>query len=525
MKKFNILKFFILVAIVSFFFSCDDDEFLTEHPKSFNAPENTFISTKGFQTAVNGLYNQVQNEYAIFVHGSFWVGTDLALNGNLHGNYAPPELLGETMNSNYVCARLIWDWAYALIANANQIIQAVDNPDVKWDSPNDPDLMEAQARFFRAYAYRTLSYLFGGVPIVEEVGKPFKLDYTRQPLSQVLDFIANDLTFAMNNLPEETTEEGRIVKAAAQHLLAENYIYAGKPELAEPLLKGIIQDPKYQLMTSRFGNHTNEPGDVFSDLFKENNHNRSSGNLESIWVIQYQYNYGMGWNYFRTWIRRTWVPYYARVSGLVLCDSLGGRGLGRLRPTQFWLDSYEDQDIRNSKYNIRRHYFRNAPGDPKYGQEIPITDDLRTSGSLYEHTTKFYFGVTKDNPSYAFYHKDYYKIRLADTYLLLAEAQFRLGKLDDAAISLNAIRARANATLISGSDVTLDLILDERARELFGEYPRKYTLTRTGAFYDRVKKYNPITSQTVKPFNILWPIPQTAIDANSGAALEQNEGY
>ncbi len=525
MKIATISKFFILTAILSLFVSCEDDEFLTEHPKSFNAPENTFISTKGFQTAINGLYNQVQKEYDIFVYGAFWAGTDLALNANLHGSYSPPELLGESLTSDYVCARLIWDWAYALIANSNQIIEAVSKSDVSWDSPNDPVLFEAEARFFRAYGYRALSYLFGGVPIVEEVGKPFKLDYTRQTLSEVLDFIASDLTFASDNLPEEVAEEGRIVKAAAQHLLAENYIYVGKPELAKPLLNGIVQDSKYQLMTTRFGNHTSEPGDVFSDLFMENNHNRSSGNLESIWAVQLQYDYGMGWNYFRIWIRRTWVPYYARVSGLILCDSLGGRGIGRLRPTQFWVDSYEDQDVRNSRYNLRRHYFKNDPNDPEYGQEVPITDDLRQKGSLFESTTKFNFGVTDDNVSYPFYHKDYYKIRLADTYLLLAEAQFRLGELDDAAASLNAIRNRANATPVTGADVTIDLIMDERARELFGEYPRKYALTRTETFVDRVTRYNPVTSQFVKPYNIYWPIPQTAIDANSGAVLEQNEGY
>ncbi len=498
MKFPNISKFFILTAIVLLSISCDDESFLTEHPKSFNAPENTFINTKGFQTAVNGLYNQVQKEYAIYVYGTFFTGTDLALNGNLHGAYLPPELLGESMNSSWKPMENVWNWAYTLIANSNLIIKAVDNPDVNWDSPNDPIQFEAEARFFRAYAYRILSYSWGGVPIVEEVEKPFKLDYTRSTLPQVLDFIASDLIFAADNLPEETDEEGRIVKAAAQHLLAEDYIYADKPELAVPLLKGIIQDPKYQLMTSRFGTHTSEPGDVFSDLFAENNHNRSSGNKESIWAIQFQYDYGMGFNYFQIWIRRNWVPYYATVSGLVLCDSLGGRGLGRMRPTQFWLDSYEDQDMRNSKYNLRRHYYNNDTDSPNYGQEIPITDALRDNGSLYECTRKFDFGVTEDDPSYPFYAKDYYKIRLADTYLLLAEAQFRLNQLDDAAASLNSIRERAHATPVTGADVTIDLILDERARELFGEYPRKFTLTRTKTFMERVELQQN-SGQKVKP--------------------------
>ncbi len=87
------------------------------------------------------------------------------------------------------------------------------------------------------------------------------------------------------------------------------------------------------------------------------------------------------------------------------------------------------------------------------------------------------------------------------------------------------VRNRANATLVLPSEVTLDLILDERARELFGEYPRKYTLTRTGTFMDRVTKHNPVTAEFAQPFNAYWPIPQSAIDANSGVVLEQNPGY
>jgi hypothetical protein len=121
--------------------------------------------------------------------------------------------------------------------------------------------------------------------------------------------------------------------------------------------------------------------------------------------------------------------------------------------------------------------------------------------------------------------KDRYKIRLANTYLLLAEAKMKLNKMDEAAAALNAVRARSNATPIAAGDVTMDFILDERARELFGEFPRKYTLTRTGTFVARVQAHNPVTAEFVQPYNIYWPIPQTAIDANSDAVLAQNEGY
>ena len=528
MKIHKILSFLFLAGILFVFPTCEtEDEFLTEQPKSFLAPENVFLTTKGFNTALNGCYHMLQKEWSDYVYGSNWSGTDLAINGLVHGSYQVFESLGEQLTSENTTAFDFWNWSYLTIANVNTILGALDNPDVSWDTPDDKTDIEAQARFIRAYAYRTLSYSFGGVPIVEEVGKPFRLDYTRATLDATLDFMIADFTFAANNLPgpDEITQEGRIVAAAAQHLLAEAYVYKGEYATAEPLLESIISSGDFSLMTARFGNHTGEPGDVFSDLFKEFNQNRSQGNQESIWVLQYQYEWDGGPWEFRNWSRRAWVPYYSTVSGLVLCDSFGGRGVGRLEPTQFWLNSYEAQDIRNSRHNIRRHYYINDINDPNYGQELPITADTRANGSLYESTRKFDFGKTDDWPTAPFNMKDRYKIRLANTYLLLAEAEFRLGKTDEAATHINAVRARSNATPITAGDVDIDFILDETARELFGEYPRKYELTRTGEYVNRVKAHNPVTSQFVKAYNIYWPIPQTAIDANSEAELKQNDGY
>ncbi|MBE0655584.1 MAG: RagB/SusD family nutrient uptake outer membrane protein, partial [Bacteroidales bacterium] len=164
--------FLILTGILCFFSSCEDEEFLMENPKSFNAPENIFINTKGFETALNGCYHLVQREYSNYIYECLFAGTDLALNAQTHGYNAPPELLGESMTSEYACSQLFWDWCYELIANANLIIEAIDNPDIKWDLQADKDFVEAEARFFRAYAYRILTYTFGDVPLVDEVPKP-----------------------------------------------------------------------------------------------------------------------------------------------------------------------------------------------------------------------------------------------------------------------------------------------------------------------------------------------------------------
>jgi hypothetical protein len=117
-------------------------------------------------------------------------------------------------------------------------------------------------------------------------------------------------------------------------------------------------------------------------------------------------------------------------------------------------------------------------------------------------------------------------MRLAETYLLAAEALMKQGKNNEAATYLNELRARSNASPISASDVTLDFILKERSRELVTEEYRKHTLVRTSKFYEWAAKYNPrLDESKVQPYNEYFPIPQGIIDSNTGAVMEQNSGY
>ena len=116
-------------------------------------------------------------------------------------------------------------------------------------------------------------------------------------------------------------------------------------------------------------------------------------------------------------------------------------------------------------------------------------------------------------------------MRLGETYLLLAEAQFMQGDLGGAANSINVIRNRANATPVTAADITLDYILDERARELTAEELRRLTLIRTNKLVERTRKYNPSAGPNIADYNIHLPIPQSEIDVNKDAVLKQNDGY
>ena len=98
-----------------------------------------------------------------------------------------------------------------------------------------------------------------------------------------------------------------------------------------------------------------------------------------------------------------------------------------------------------------------------------------------------------------------------------------------------AIRARANADPITEADLSVDFILDERARELFGEGHRRYHLLRNNKWLERTLLYNDAVNDKdplgwgstgpVSPRDLLLPIPQTVIDANLDAVLPHNPGY
>ena len=127
---------------------------------------------------------------------------------------------------------------------------------------------------------------------------------------------------------------------------------------------------------------------------------------------------------------------------------------------------------------------------------------------------------------------DQYFFRLAEAYLLRAEAYINKGQKAEAAADINVLRQRAQAKTVTAEEMSIDFILDERLRELVCEEKRRLTLARTGKLSERIKKYNPYFSAAHSAdgkdydahFDLL-PIPLSAIQANKDAALQQNPGY
>ena len=546
--KYTFLLPFLLLLLAGPFSACKKS-FLDENLQSLYAPQNTLADSLGFEANMAGILNKVRSLYTSDndqgLLGAMYNGTDMVINGQTTSAMFP-YVNNETMNSTDFSANYFWTSAYQSLTNINLVIAASQDPTVTGTSASNKAYVGAEAKFYRAYLYNFLATLWGPVPLVLQPIQGVKVDFTRASLDSVNAQIVKDLTDAIAVLPNANgvRKEGRPSIGMCQQLLAEVYLRMGKPDLAEAQCHNVINSGVYSLINSRYGVKATVPGDYYSDMFLVGNQRRSQGNKEAIWIIEEDVNTPggattTGVNPSEDQHRRMWVPYYAGITNMVICDSLGGRGIGRFRLSNWMLyAAYDQYDMRNSPYSIRRVLRFNDPTKPKYGQQLTIADG-DTVWHIAPYTTKWNNFNPADVNGYSTF-KDQPMMRLGETWLLLAEAQFKQNNLTGAAASINVLRGRAYPDYpthgqVQPSDITLDFILDERARELVAEENRRMTLVRTGTLVERVtnylNKYNtaagqPVTGLTqVATRNGLLPIPQSAIDLNKGAVLTQNPGY
>jgi hypothetical protein len=566
-------KFLLYAGIMIMILPSCSEDILKEIPLDFLAPENAYNTLPGIKQGITGLHFSVRQRW--------FYGTDQDAGAIIKGLGTDIAYHGEDPNStrfmcnyvNYVTSentylRYFWTWNYELIQRANVLIEGINNADpIIWTNDTQKDAYLAEAMFFRAFAYRILVSTYGDVPLVTEVIKSAKTDFVRTPKAEVYKQMEDDLLFGTTKLPLPGKEEapGRITQGAAWHMLSECYLAQGKNQLAVDAATKVITGYSYALMTTRFGDRQNVvfgAGDPYYDLFAFGNQTLGI-NTEAIWVIQVEPPPTIGGGSVEG--NRTFGPAYFRIGNtpdgkvafrgeLVAGKYTGysdtlGRPVSWVHPTNYaaydiWRSDWNN-DIRNAKYNIKRNFYYDNPASTYNKKKINLLvdyaadyaagkrDAMRDSTQyIYPYWMKFadpchYFtdparsGGGNDN-------KDRYAIRLAETILLRAEAYINLGMKDLAAADINMIRNRAQATPVDPANVTIEYLLDERARELYGEEWRHITLRRVGKLYERIKQYNNNPKNpglNIQPYHILWPIPQSQIDLNIDAEMPQNPGY
>lgn len=548
---------FLLLILGLFQVSCNEASYLEEEPLDFYSPSNSFVTFANFESAVFDLYAQLRdlrfnaNDNA----RAHFYGTDLMFDArestanNRFGDY------NITLNPTGSIPSWHWTRLYKLVTSANTIIDRLPEGEL---TNEQQVLIEAEARLFRAIGYRYLVYLYGGVPLLlNEVTSP-ATDFIRAGREEIISQIIEDATIAADGLPGiADVADGRISDLVAQHLLAETYITQGNWDQAIAAASVVINDPGTALMTGRFGSRAGEPGDVYYDLFRVGNQNRSSGNTEAIWVAQMETDLPGGYlsstrnagnSLERNHAPAAWTLQDPDAKPAVLgwrSDlNTGGRGVSFMQPTDFfentlWASDF-DNDMRNSSFNYIRDFRYDNPASAWFDSsavQYPGPNLLAQGWRWYPWLSKV---TTPGRHPEALYadrelglltsgggstYTDQYYLRLAETYLLRAEAYLGKGDLDKAAADINVVRSRVNATPVASSDVTIDYILDERARELSLEEDRRITLVRVGKLVERVRLYNHHNGDEIQDFHTLWPIPAGEIEANVNGNLQQNPGY
>lgn len=580
-----------------------NEEWLEPKPLSFFAPENVLVNENGMRSALATCEKQLRAEF--FGDGSPIITenifSEVAIEGTTQRTTPAqdlnlvirPDAPLDSPNANRI--GWYWDEEFKGIKYANTVISRID--DAKYPSEAIRNEILGTAYFFRAYHYYRLTQQFGDVPLIlEEIDFP-KLDFYTTKREVILTKMKEDLEFASIWMPE-VVDRGKASKAACNHLLTKVNLALGLFDDAIESASAVINDPHYELMQNRFGSDKNDPSkNVIWDLHRPENKSIAE-NKEGILLVidKYQMEGGLDGSS----VMRQTVPYYGNTTNRLLTPSgkggvtdkkddkgevefplvkMYGRGIGRCRGTAYstkfiWKDANDLRHAPGNWINMEDLVY-NEPSlkkinDPYYGKHLQL---YSSQGKLLcQDTIRSWYGW----PHYKLFipdparelqpeggNTDWYVFRLAETYLLRAEAYcwkrdaVSLGK---SAEDINKVRNRAGAGSISASDVNIGTILDERARELYYEEPRKCELTRiayifakTGIpcyngktyrednfsednfFYDRIMETTQFYNKGVKtmvgvyytmsPFHVLWPIPADAINSNTKGHINQNKGY
>ncbi|MCE7063973.1 RagB/SusD family nutrient uptake outer membrane protein [Dyadobacter sp. CY326] len=515
---------------------------------------NDYINTpKGFEDAAKSAYSSLRNYYGTqqgLTMTEF--GTDLYATG-ADGGYKGFHFYDAQLQPTVDYLATIWDETYRGINVCNAVIERAPAATVA-DAVKKQRV--AEMKFLRAHYYFLLLQQFGEVDLrLTETILPTKKT-SRAPESEIYKSIISDLESALPDLENKAkaTDYGRATKPAAEHLLAKVYLAKGNSssKAADDYAKAATY------ASNVINNYTFKLLPDFASVFDQANQNHD----EVVFAVQYTTDpltNGTGNS-----LHLYFGMQYDVQAGMVR-DILNGRPFKRLRPTQYTLETVFKDRVNDSRYKktFKDTWISNNPG--KFtnvfdnsktevtfkagdtaifipGYEMPLAERAKKPyqvlvPSRYDEalfpTLKKFLDPLRPDRTYEPGSRDYMCFRLADTYLMLAEAQLLTGKVKEATEALNMVRRRAAfpgktaAMEIKQADMNMEMLMEERGRELLGEQTRWMDLKRWGNLVERVKKYNAQAAPNVKAIHLVRPIPQTQIDRTEGgaAAFPQNPGY
>lgn len=504
--------------------------------ESVYTEKNFPTTTDGFIAATGPVYTQLASSYAVDYWRMQVLSTDEAIIPARDGNYNDGgryRVLHQHMwNADHTNVKGVWEWGFGGINTANRIMRLFDA------SPESAAKTTAvsEMRTMRALFHFFMMDLYGNIPIVTQWGSTEPPDQVKRP--QVFAFIEKELKECIPGLSEETGPftYGRPTKWLAYAILTKMYLnaeyYTGTPKYTEAvaMADSILAKGKYKLATS------------FASIFMPDNGPQIE---EIIFAVPYDAQQIFGNQFSRFGLHPALVDKYA----LPFRPSIAQSTIA-----SFYAKFNLPNDERNNTWLAGKQYESN--GDPilipttnkgldnKYNgpnpnaainwhleffPEMPLVnvdamdvgnDEL---GKARGVRSVKYYPDKNANPQERHSNNDVPVFRLADIMLMKAEAILRgaaptavNGELQTALLLVNKIRARAKAPELG--NVTLDDMLDERARELAWETWRRNDLIRFEKFEDSwgFKTDNDVNKR-------IYPIPTSERSLNP--KLDQNPGY
>ncbi len=600
------IKIRSIILLFVLLYSCSES-FLEPEPLSFFAPENVLVNEAGLQSVLDNALHSLKGEYggnfAPFLVNMKY--SDVAVDGttdkadpwqDLNNQMLPDGVLNHNRSTKI---GWYWDDSYGVIKDCNTVISRANAAEFRSEASKNALL--GGAYFLRAFRYYDKTLQYGDVPLVlEEIASP-RLDFYSTTKESIWKKMIKDLEFAAEHVPEANmVNRGQVTKGAVKHLLAKYYLLEGRFGDAIRLTTEIIDGGIHRLNTQRFGSDMDlADKDVIWDMHRVENKSIAQ-NTEGLLVTIDRY--GMIGSTSGTFSMRNAVPFYGGTGVIKTPDGANGmtdlagrefgivekygRGVANIRPTWYsqsgvWtINGVEDfNDYRhrtdNGNWVTMEMLVYNNPAlkgeNEWYGQNLRLYNDdgmllcadTIRSWHSWPHYKIFVPDPDKVRPDGG--PGDWYIYRLAETYLLRAEAYIWNQEWQKAADDINTIRERANAQyMYTANDIqtqTIGAVLDERNRELYMEEKRQVELTRmaiifarTGIqcyngktysmdnihndnfYYDRVVEISDFYNKpdaitvygnifTISPYHIFWPVPAYAIASNTRGIINQNVGY